>query len=154
MDKVKESLSPEGTAAKQLTVFLPNRVGALKEIVQIVNKEHVEVLGFNVMDAIDATVVRMLTSDIEHTQLIFDKRAIPYSSSEVLLVEMTEGAAGLGKCLSGLLVAEINIHFTYPLLCRPNGRAVIVIHTDDLDFTGHVLHTHGFSILCQEDLSR
>ena len=58
------------------------------------------------------------------------------------------------KVLSALLMAEVNIIFSYPLLVRPRGRAVLVMHVDDSDCSSSVLRGDGFKILAQADLSR
>jgi hypothetical protein len=70
------------------------------------------------------------------------------------VVELPEGAADLAKVLSALLMAEVNIIFSYPLLVRPHGRAVLVMHVDDSEVSSSVLRGAGFLILTQADLSR
>ena len=72
----------------------------------------------------------------------------------VLVVELPGGASDLSKVLSALLMAEVNIIFSYPLLVRPRGRAVLVMHVDDSDCSSSVLRGDGFKILAQADLSR
>ena len=47
----------------KLTVLLDNRLGALLSIVELLKKNHIEVLGLSVRDAIDATVARLIVSD-------------------------------------------------------------------------------------------
>ncbi len=51
-------------------------------------------------------------------------------------------------------MAEVNIIFSYPLLVRPRGRAVLVMHVDDSECSSSVLRGGGFKILAQTDLSR
>ncbi len=72
----------------------------------------------------------------------------------MLVVELQEGASDLTKVLSALLMAEVNIIFSYPLLIRPRGRAVFVMHVDDSECSSSVLRGGGFKILSQADLSR
>ena len=72
----------------------------------------------------------------------------------MLVVELKEGAADLAKVLSTLLMAEVNIIFSYPLLVRPHGRAVLAMHLDDSECSIDVLRASGFKVLSQADLSR
>jgi hypothetical protein len=51
-------------------------------------------------------------------------------------------------------MAEVNIYFSYPLMIRPRGRAVLVMHIDDLECSTSVLLGEQFKILTQDDLSR
>lgn len=143
-----------GTPVRQISVFLPNRPGALLSVVKLVGDHHVIVLGISVQDSIDATVVRLVLSDPETVETLFIERGIPYNSTEVVALELTEGAAGLTGCLQALLNAETNIHFVYPILTRPNGRSALVLCLEDNEFGRSVLLKEGFKIIHQEDLSR
>jgi hypothetical protein len=51
-------------------------------------------------------------------------------------------------------MAEVNVHFSYPLLVRPRGRALLAIHLDDIECASSVLIGEGFKLLNQGDLSR
>jgi hypothetical protein len=63
-------------------------------------------------------------------------------------------ASELAKLLAALLMAEVNMHFSYPLLMRPHGRAALVMHVDDAECACSVLQSEGFKILSQTDISR
>lgn len=143
-----------GTPVTQLSIFLENRVGALLSIVKLINELKVEVIGLSVVDSVDATVVRMIVTDPETTCTMFMEKGIPYSETTMLAVELHEGANGMAECLATLLEGEMNIHFGYPLLSRPNGKAALVFCLEDPDFGRRVLHKAGFRLLYQEDLSR
>jgi len=143
-----------GTPVRQISVFLPNRPGALLSVVKLLGDHHVMVLGISVQDSIDTTVVRLVLSDPELVETLFIERGIPYGSTEVVALELAEGAAGLAGCLQALLNAETNIHFVYPILTRPNGRSALVLCLEDNEFGRSVLLKEGYKIIHQEDLSR
>jgi hypothetical protein len=71
-----------------------------------------------------------------------------------MVVELADGPGDLSKLLAALLMAEVNVHFSYPLLVRPRGRAVLVLHVDDIECATSVLLGEGFKLLTQGDLSR
>ncbi len=52
---------------------------------------------------------------------------------------------------SALLAAEINIHYIYPLLVRPNGPA-LVLYVDDPTLAAQLLIRKGFVLLAESDL--
>ena len=73
----------------------------------------------------------------------------------MVVVELREVATQLVKLLAALLMAEVNVHFTYPLLIRPRGFAgAIALHVDDTECASSVLTGEGFKILSQNDISR
>jgi hypothetical protein len=51
-------------------------------------------------------------------------------------------------------MAEVNLLFSYPLLVRPRGKALLVLHVDDNECASTVLQGEGYQILTQGDLSR
>ena len=143
-----------GPTVKQFSVFLQNRVGALLEIVKLLNANNIQVIALNSQDSTDSAIVRIIASDPESVEDLFDLHEIAYSISEVLVVEMKEVATDLKRVLQSLLMAEVNIHVCYPILIRPYGRAAMALHVDDRDCSCSVLAGEGFKILNQADLSR
>ena len=138
---------------RQFSVFLPNRAGALLSVVRLVNDSMAEVLGISVLDSVDGTVVRLVVSDPESVETLFIEKGIPHSMLELAAVELPDNSH-LAKCLATLLEAETNVHFCYPLLCRPNDRPVLAFCLEDTEFGTSVLLNSGFKVLYEADLSR
>ncbi|MDF1861603.1 MAG: acetolactate synthase [Verrucomicrobiales bacterium] len=144
----------QGTPVRQIAVFLPNRTGAFVSILDLLRSNHVVVLGLSVQDSIDNTVVRLVVSDPETVETIFMEKGIPFNSTDLVVVELRDGAEQMPDCLRTLLKAETNIHFIYPLLTQPNGKAALALCVEDNLFGDSVLSKAGFKVLRQEDLSR
>ena len=143
----------EGPRVKQFSVFLKNKVGALLDIVKLLNEHNIHVLALNVQDSADSAIVRIVVSDPERVQDLFGIHDIPFSLTEFVVVEL-KGATELGKLLAALLMAEVNIHGSYSLLSRPRGNAALALHVEDNDCASAVLRGHGFRVLSQTDISR
>lgn len=154
MESTKTVEKISGPRVKQFSVFLPNKVGILAEIVKMLQERKIHVLALAVQDSADCAIVRIIVSDPEQAQELFELHDIPFSSSNILVVELREGASELGKLLSGLLMAEVNIHGSYGLLPRPRGNTALALHVEDNDCAIAVLTAHGFRILSQLDISR
>ena len=143
-----------GPRVTQFSIFLTNRVGALLNIVRILNEAHVHVLAVNVQDSADTAIVRIVVSDPESVQALFLERAVPFSVCELVVVELKEGATELGRLLAALPAAECNIFGSYALLTRPRGRTALALHVEDNECAVSVLQSHQFTILGQSDISR
>ncbi len=156
-DQPRPSSSPHATTrgepVRQFSVFLQTRAGALLGVVKLVHDSLAEVIGISVKDSIDGTVVRLVTTAPETVETLFIEKGIPFSSVELVVVELG-GADDLGRCLGALLRAETNIHFCYPLLSRPGGNPLLALCLEDSDFGSSVLSSNGFKLLQQNDLSR
>ena len=143
-----------GPQVKQFSIFLQNKVGALLNIVKLLNEHAVDVLAVNVQDSADAAIVRVVVSDPDQVQDLFAMNDIAFSVCELVVVELKESATDLSKLLTALLMAEVNIHGIYALLTRPRGVCAVALHVEDNDCAGAVLRSHGFRILDQSDISR
>jgi hypothetical protein len=144
----------QGPAVRQYSVFLANRVGALLEVVKMLSEARVVVLALSIQDSSETSIARIVVSDPELLEELFDRHDIAFGACDVVVAELEEGASDLPRLLAALLEAEVNIHFSYTLLVRPRGRPLVAVHTDDLECSSAVLEGRGFRLLRQSDLSR
>jgi len=144
----------EGPLVKQFSVFLPNKVGALLEIVKLLNAHETHVVALSVSESTDSAIARIVVSDPGRVERLFHEHEVPFGVCQVVVVEMREVATQLAKLFAALLMAEVNVHFTYPLLTRPRGLAALALHVDDTECASSVLTGEGFKILSQSDISR
>jgi len=144
----------QGALVKQFSVFLPNKVGAMLDVVKLLNSHHTHVVALSVSESTDSAIARVVVSDPEGAERLFRENNIAFGVCEVVVVEMREVATQLVKLLATLFMAEVNVHFTYPLLTRPRGMAALAVHVDDNECASNVLLGAGFKILSQSDISR
>ncbi len=143
-----------GPLVKQFSVFLPNKVGALLDVVKLVNLHNTHVVALSISESTDSAIARIVVSDPESVEEIFRQHGVAFGVCEMVVVELREVATQLGKLLAALLMAEVNLHFSYPLLTRPNGFAALALYVDDTECASSVLQGEGFKILSQTDISR
>jgi len=143
-----------GPLVKQFSVFLPNKVGAMLDIVKVLNTNNTHVVALSVSESTDSAIARIVVSDPELVEKLFRQKNVAFGVCEVVVVEMREVATQLVKLLAALFMAEVNVHFSYPLLTRPRGFAALALHVDDTECASSVLMGEGFKILSQGDISR
>jgi len=144
----------DGQGVRHFSVFLDNKVGALLEVVRMLGEENIVVLALSIQDSAESSICRFIVSDPDRAEYLFEENDIPHSVSEIIVTELKEGATDLVSVLAALLKAEVNVLFSYPLLVRPRGRAVLALHVDDNECASSVLRGDGFPVLNQADLSR
>lgn len=135
----------------QFSVFLDNKVGKLYDLVEAFDESAAQICALNVHEASDHAVVRMITSNASAAQAILRRQRLPFAEREVLIVELCEGHTLTSLCLS-LLGAELNIHFAYPLMLRPNGAPTIALAVDDPVLAGQILRRKRFQLFGEADL--
>lgn len=143
-----------GVPTRQFSVMLPNRSGALAALVKLLRQSTIEVIGLSVQDSRDVTIVRLITSDPEMTSAVFIEKGIPHNECEMLVIALRESGPGLQQCLEILMAAEVNVDFAYALLATTANQPRLALRVEDFSFAASLLHTSGFKLLYQEDLSR
>ena len=144
--------SPEAPV-KQFSVFAENRLGRLYDLISLLRKHEVHVMGLTVLDTTDSAIVRFVVDDPEQTRELLVNNDFPYVECTVLAVEITDESQ-LKGVLAALFEAEINIHYIYSFIKRPDGRAALAISAEDDDVAAQSLTTRGFRVLTQRDISR
>ena len=154
LDLPKTTSKRDGPLVKQFSVFLPNKVGAMLDIVKLLNSHQCHIVAMSVSESTDSAIARVVVSDPDGVEKLFRQNNIAFGMCEVVVVEMREVATDLSKLFAALFMAEVNVHFTYPLLMRPRGQAALALHVDDNDCAISVLTGEGFQLLSQSDISR
>jgi hypothetical protein len=141
----------EPTTVRQFTVFLENRVGRLTLLVRAL-EEQVRVVGMAIEESADAALCRVICSNTDSGRYLLSSNGFSFNEVEVLIVALPKrNEQPIGAICNALLTAEINIHYTYPLLICPGGPA-LVVYCDDMVLAAQLLIRKGFRIIGQSDL--
>lgn len=135
----------------QFSVFLANKVGKLADMVEAFEGSPAAICALSVHEASDHAVVRLITSNANEAAKILVASDLPYTTLDVLVVELSGGHTLTSMCLH-LLAAELSIHFAYPLMIRQNAPA-IALAVDDMTLAGQILRRKEFRLLGEADLS-
>ena len=98
-------------------------------------------------------IVRLVLSDPERALEIFQQANLPVTESDLLVVGLPDGPQPLLSICKALLMAEINVHYAYPLLLGPHGHAAVAIHVEDLEAAAVTLKNQGFTLFTEGDFS-
>jgi len=144
----------ELTRVRQFTVFLENRVGRLQMLVRALEESAGRIVALSIEESADSALVRLICSHPGLGRDTLHKEGFSFSESEVLAVELPRGTRQpLIAICAALLAAEINIHYSYPLLVRPRGPA-LALYVDDPTLAAQLLIRKGFTLIGESDLSR
>lgn len=138
---------------KQFSVFAENSLGRLYDLTSLLRDNNVHVMGITVLDTTDSAVVRFIVDDPDRARELMVNNDFPYVECVVLAVEITDESQLTGV-LAALFEAEINIHYVYSFIKRPEGRCAIAINAEDDDVAAQALSKRGFRVLTQHDIAR
>ena len=114
------------------------------DVVKLLHTHNTHVVAMSISESTDSAIARIMVSDPEEVEELFKKHNVAYGVCSMVVVELREVATQLAKLLAALLMAEVNVHFTYPLLTH-RGFAALAFHVDDTDCATSVLLGEGFS---------
>ena len=137
---------------RQFTVFLENRVGLLLEVIRRFEGSHVRIVALSINDSAECAFVRFLLSHPEEGREILERAGLAIIESDLIGVELPEGAQPLLQICTALLQAEVNIIQAYPLIVRPHGRAAVALMVDNIDLGLETLATKQFRTITEGDL--
>lgn len=135
----------------QFSVFLPNKVGKMLDLVEGFEDLSCQICALSVHEASDHAVVRLITNNALRARELLKQERLAFSENNVLVVELTAGHTLTSLCLS-LLGAELSIQFAYPLMIKPNGRPTIALSCDDPQLAGQILRRKQFRLFGECDL--
>ena len=137
---------------RQQSVFIENRVGQLLRLTRLFDQTEIRILAVSVVYCVDCAICRMILDDPDRGYEVLSRAGFQVSETELIVVGLPHGKRALLHTWAALLGAEINIHYTYPLLIRPKGLAAIAVHPDNLEQAVRVLRERKFHVLDQSDL--
>ncbi|MFM7261038.1 MAG: acetolactate synthase [bacterium] len=137
---------------RHFSVFLDNRVGKLLELLASLDEEgHISVRAISIQDSSDFAVIRMLVDRPATAREILEKHQFALCETDVLVAELSKDHE-LHHLCKFLLAAELNIHFLYPTMPRPDAIPTVVLSTDDNTLAGQILRRKGFRLFGEADL--
>jgi hypothetical protein len=138
---------------KQFSVFTENRVGRLFDLIGLLRESNVHVIAITVLDTTDSAILRLIVDDPDKARELMVNNDFPFTEANVLSIEI-EDESSIKGILAALLEAEINVHYVYSYIKRPQGRSALALNVEDSDIAAQALSTRGFRILTQSDISR
>jgi len=137
----------------QFSVFLPNRVGKLHELVNAFEQSHCRVCAMAVHEASDHAVIRIVSNNAQGARVILKEQGLTFIESEVIGVALDQTHTLSAVC-EHLLRAELSIRFAYPLFGWGAGPMCIVLAVDDLTLAQQILRRKEYRLLGEADLPR
>jgi hypothetical protein len=137
---------------RQFGIFMENRVGTLHELLRHIERHDLRVMALTIVDSVDFSIARLILNNYERALELFKLSDFKLFETDLIGVELSNDPQPYVKICIALLQAELNIHYTYPLLYRRNGRGAIALYVDDVETGIKTLSDKGHRIITENDL--
>jgi len=152
LDMVEITKGPRADRVIQFSVFTPNRLGRLHDLIRLFTVRNVHVLAIMVVDTTDSAIIRLVVDDPDRARELLVQEGLPFEESAVVTVELE--ATDLSRLMSALLEAELNINYLYSFIPHPEGKSIVALSLEDNELAEQALKRHQFRTLRQSDVSR
>src|SRR6266567_8631510 len=113
----------------QFSIFTPNRLGRLHDLIRLLHARSVHVLGLMVLDTTDSAIIRIVVDDPDKARDLLIREDFPFTESKLVVVEVNP--TDLNRLMSALLEAELNINYLYSFIPHPAGKPIIGLSMED-----------------------
>ena len=119
-------------AIKQLSVFLENRKGRLKELTETLYQAGVNIRALALAESAEFGILRLVVDNPEKARSVLSAAGFTVKEQEVFAVEVEDRPGGFYQVVKLLSEADINVDYTYAFV-GGGERAVLIFKVPDAD---------------------
>jgi hypothetical protein len=137
---------------QQLSLFLENRPGALRQPCQALGTAGIDILSLSLADTQQFGILRLIVKDVDRALKVLEVAGCVVKVTDVLAVEVPDRAGGLGDMLGVFEGSGLSVEYLYPLVAGHRGKtAVLLLRVEDPDRAAGLLTGRGIRVLSREE---
>ncbi len=117
---------------KQLSIFLENRKGRLREVTQVLAEANVNIRALALAESAEFGILRLVVDNPEKARSVLSSSGFTVKEQEVFAVEVPDKPGGFYQVVKLLADADINIDYTYAFVGGKDKAILIFKVPDDL----------------------
>ncbi len=136
---------------KQLSVFIENREGRLKEVLQALKNNGVNIVSMSLADTSEYGLLRLLVTNPEEGKAALKGAGFSAMLTDVLAIKLSHQVGKLQELLVAICDESINIEYMYALSTGKDD-ASIVLKASDLEKAANALKEKGVEIVTSAEI--
>ena len=141
-------------AIKQLTVFVPNRKGAMVSLTDILAKNAINIRALSIAETEDFGVLRLIVNDEIAATKILEENGYLIKTIDVVGVKIGDKPGALTAALDVLDKSDINVEYLYAFMTRTEKHAYVVLRVENNDAAESALESAGFHLITNADIDK
>lgn len=118
---------------KQLSIFLQNRMGSLSKPLETLSEAGVNIKAMCMADTSEFGILRLVVDDPLKGKEALEENNFLVKITDIIGVEMDDTPGGLTSVLKIIKDNEIDLEYLYAFTHEKAGKAILLLHSDDLD---------------------
>lgn len=139
---------------KQVSVFLENTPGTLRELTQMLGRAGIDLMALSIADTQNFGIVRMIVSDRQVDPALNLLRGSGYTArvNNVVCAVVEDRPNGLGELLETIEQIGVSVEYLYSFLRSTGENALIILRLSEQDEAAKKLAEKGVRIVTQEEI--
>ena len=118
---------------KQLSIFLQNRMGSLSKPLEVISNANVNIKAMCMADTSEFGILRLVVDDPLKGKEALEENNFLVKITDIIGVEMDDTPGGLTTVLNIIKEHEIDLEYLYAFTHEKAGKAILLLHSDELD---------------------
>ncbi len=136
---------------KQISVFIENRKGRLKEILDVLKGSGVNILSMSLSDTAEYGILRIISDKPQEGREALTSAGFSGMLTDIFILQIPHIPGGLQEVLRVISEEEISVEYMYGLSAGGEN-ASIVVKTSDLEKADEIFKKRGIKTLSYEQL--
>ncbi len=137
---------------KQISVFLENKPGMLKQMTGILAAHEIDMRALSLAETKDFGIARIIVDDAYNAVNVLKDSGFVARLTSVLAVAIPDEPGGLDHLLTHFADAGVNIEYMYAFMGVGSEKAIMIFRVADTKSAEVKLAGEGVKILSAEDL--
>ena len=141
---------------KQISVFLENRPGTLRELTAALGEGTIDIRELSVADTQSFGIVRMLVraDQMDDAMALLKKNGYTARINHVICAEIEDKPNALSRLLGIIEDEKLSVEYIYSCRRTPEGNALMVLRLSEKERGLEALERHGVRMHTQEEIDR
>ena len=137
---------------KQLSIFLQNRMGSLAKPLEVLTVADVNIRAMCMADTSEFGILRLVVDDPIKGKEALEENNFLVKITDIIGVEMNDTPGGLTAVLDIIKENLIDLEYLYAFSHDKEGKAILLLHADDIDNLISVLSENNITIVPAEEV--
>ena len=141
---------------KQISVFLENTPGTLRELTNLLGKGGIDLMALSIADTKSFGIVRLIVADEQIDPALELLRGAGFVAkvNNVICAVVEDRPLGLNDLLEKIEAIGVSVEYMYSFLRATGENALIIVRLSEQDESVHKLVAAGVTILSQEAIDK
>lgn len=132
---------------KQLSVFLENKPGRLRELCALLADNGINIITLSLADTEQFGILRLIIKEYDRAKSLLESKGFVAKLTDVIAVEVKDEPGGLSRILQIEQEAGISVEYMYAFTIKSGENAVLLFRFDDMDKALAALQASGLGVL-------